>query len=147
MADPTLTMSSTPSTTSYLARGILTSEHVGAIDFAVINTDYLLRLAVAAPLPHREIGKRIVGTIRAQARRIDVVHTGGRYVEPVYGKPRRIQGQIVALDPNADTVTVLAHQDLPFVCKTNGEQHAGDFKIGQLVGFEVTPGVSFTPEA
>ena len=147
MADPTLALSSSPTTTSSIARGVLTAEHVGAIDFAVMNTDYLLRLAVAAPLPHRDIGKRIEGTIRAQARRIDVVHTGGRYIEPVYGKPRRVQGQVIALDPNADTVTVLAHTDLPLVCKTNGEQHAGDFKIGQLVSFDVAPGTSFTPVA
>lgn len=144
MADSTSTMSSTPMSGASQARGILTAEHTGAIDFAVIGTDYLLRLAVSTPLPPAEIGKRIVGTIRAQARRIDVVTTGGRFVEPVYGKPRRVQGQIIALDPNTDTLVVLAHTDLPFVCKTNGMQHAGDFKVGQLVSFDVAPGASFT---
>lgn len=131
-----------------IARGVLADEREGVIDLAVPGTDYRLSLVVAAPLGARESGmldKKIRGVIRAQARRIDVVVTGGRFIEPVYGRPRRVQGVIVALDPGADTVTVKAHDALPIVCKTNAQQHAADFKIGQFVGFDVAPGATFTP--
>ena len=40
----------------------------------------------------------------AEAKRIDVVTTGGRYVEPVYGRPRRVQGTVIAIEDGAVVV-------------------------------------------
>jgi hypothetical protein len=105
------------------------------------GTSYQMHLRVLAPV-NRPLGKRIEGMIQAQARRIDVVGTGGRYVEPVYGKPRRVQGSIVAVDAAKGTLTVDA--GMPIVCRTNGIQQASDFKVGDLVTFEVAPGAVFT---
>lgn len=148
MAEPNAVMPSRkPVDPVNIARGVLVDEHEGVIDLAIAGTDYRLELVVGSALNARAndmLNRRIRGVIRAQARRIDVVVTGGRYVEPVYGRPRRIQGSIVALDPSADTVTVQAHDALPIVCKTNGIQHATDFKIGQFVSFDVAPGATFS---
>lgn len=141
------TMTRKPVDPANIARGVLLAEREGAIDLAVPGTDYRLSLLVATPLNAAQndlLDRKIRGVIRAQARRIDVVITGGRYIEPVYGRPRRVQGRIVALDPAADTVTVQAHDALPIVCKTNGTQHASDFKVGQFVSFDVAPGASFS---
>jgi hypothetical protein len=55
-----------------------------------------------------------------------------------------VQGVIVATDPASDTVTVQAHDSLPIVCKTNGAQHAADFRIGQFVAFDVAAGATFS---
>lgn len=147
MAETNVAQSRKPVDPVNIARGVLVDERDGTIDLAVPGTDYRLALAVGSPLNAREhdmLDRRIRGVIRAQARRIDVVVTGGRYVEPVYGRPRRVQGVIVGLDPNADTVTVQAHDALPIVCKTNGIQHATDFKVGQFVSFDVAPGATFS---
>jgi hypothetical protein len=130
-----------------IARGELVEEHDGSIVLSVPGTDYRMNLLVGTPLNASEndlMNRKIRGVIRAQARRIDVVVTGGRFVEPVYGRPRRVQGVIVATDPAADTVTVQAHDSLPIVCKTNGAQHAADFKIGQFVSFDVAAGATFS---
>lgn len=137
MADATMTQSN-----PNIARGILAAADDDQIILAIPGTDYQLKLKVYQR-PSTEIGKRITGTIRAEARRIDVVKTGGRYVEPVMGRPRRVQGEIVAIDPGAQTVTV--HAGVPIMCKTDGRQRAEQFQVGDFVSFDVLPGANFTP--
>jgi len=135
-------MTTTTPTNPNTARAVLHEATDESVVLAVPGTDYLLRLSVYKA-PSTPVGKRILGTIRAQARRIDIVHTGGRYIEPVYGTPRRIQGEIVATDPAQQTLTVSA--GVPIVCKTDARQRADQFKVGDLVAFDLLPGASFTP--
>ncbi len=125
-----------------IARGILAAAAPDRIVLSVPNTDYQLHLIVEHP-PTTPIGKRIAGVIRAQGRRIDVVQTGGSYIEPVYGRPRRIQGPIVAIDPATQAVTVDAA--VPIVCKTDGRQRAEQFRIGDFVALDLIPGAFFAP--
>ncbi len=126
-----------------LARGVLQETTPKVIKVTFPNTNYELHLvpdgAVQTP-----VGKRIVGVIKAQARRIDVVKTGGRYVEPLVGHPRRVQGMVVAVDGAANTVVVDA--GMPVHCTpTDPRQKATDFEPGQFVSFDVLEGVSFAP--
>ncbi len=148
MADTqTATQSRKPVEPANIARGELAEERDGSIVLAVPGTDYRVSLLVGTPINAAEndlLNRKVRGVIRAQARRIDVVKTGGRFIEPIYGRPRRVQGVIVATDPAADTVTVQAHESLPIVCKTNGAQHAADFKIGQFVAFDIAAGATFS---
>ena len=91
-------------------------------------------------------GKKARGVIRANARRIDVVTTGGRYIEPVQGTPRRIQGPIIDVDTGRNTVTI--HAAAPIVCKvTDPRQRADQFKPGDFVACDLIPGSSFTPRS
>lgn len=125
------------------ARGVLVESSAERITFAVPGTDYQLHLQVYQQ-PATPLGKRIIGTIRAQARRVDTVDTGGRYVEPVYGRPRRVQGEIVAVHAGDNSITV--HAGVPIVCKLmDARQRADQFKVGDFVSFDVLPGASFTP--
>ena len=105
------------------------------------NSDYRLHLIPVGEIT-AEIGKRIIGVIRAEAKRVDVVKTGGKYVEPVMGRPRRVQGRIVETDTSRNTITVEAAA--PFVCRlTDHRQRAGDFEPGQFVSFDVLNGATF----
>jgi len=123
-------------------RAVLASQSSDSVVLSVPGTSYQLHLGVYQPLS-AHIGKTVIGAIRAQARRIDVVRTGGKYIEPVYGRPRRIQGTIVAIDPADQTVTIDA--TVPFVCRTDGRQRAEQFTVGQFVACDVAPGASFVP--
>src|SRR4051812_16921232 len=67
----------------------------GYIKVSFPNTSYELPLLPTGPI-NPPVGKKIIGTIHARARRIDETKTGGRFVEPVFGRPRRIQGTILA---------------------------------------------------
>jgi hypothetical protein len=132
-----------------LARGTLlevvqpTATMHGFIKFTVPNSSYELHLIPTAPIV-ANVGKRLIGTIHASARRIDIVKTGGRYVEPVFGRPRRVQGAIVRVDPAANIIVVDA--GLPIhITPTDPRQKAGDFEPGQLVSFDVFEGATFTP--
>jgi hypothetical protein len=128
-----------------LARGLLeevvepTATRPGYIVVSLPNTSYRLHLLPATPIT-AELGKRIIGTIRAKARRIDSVQTGGRYVEPVFGRPRRIQGSVISV--TADAVVVDASMPI-HVTLTDPRQKTTDFAPGQFVSFDALDGATF----
>jgi hypothetical protein len=146
---PMITPSPTSRIDPALARGTLiesveaTATKPAFIKLAFPNTSYEMHLLPTA-LITTEPGKRLIGTIRARCRRIDVVGTGGRYVEPVYGRPRRVQGTVIAIDAAQGAVVVDA--TIPIHCTpTDPRQKTGDFQPGQLVSFDVLDGATFTP--
>lgn len=143
-----------PSPTSkiapYLARGVLaqivapTATRPGHIVLALLDTSYEIHLLPVGPIA-TPVGKRIVGVIRAEARRVDVVKSGGRYVEPVAGRPRRVQGTVVGRDASANTITVNA--GVPIVLKlTDARQRADQYEDGAFVSCDVCDGATFTPQ-
>jgi hypothetical protein len=106
------------------------------------NTQYDLHLVPAGTV-ECEAGKRILGTIRVEARRVDNVKTGGRYIEPVMGRPRRVQGTVVAVDAASNTVVVDAGVPVHLALTAPG-QRADKFVPGTLVGCDVMDGATFT---
>jgi hypothetical protein len=113
----------------------------GRIVLAIPHTDYRLHLETDSP-PPVEPGKPLRGRILADAKRVDRVRTGGRYIEPLMGRPRRLQGTVKAADPAANTITV--HCGCPFVCElTDDRQRADQFEAGQLVSFDIERGARF----
>lgn len=132
-----------------VARGVLeeinpaTATRPAFIVLAFDNLSYRTHLLPVGAVSG-EIGKRITGIIRADAKRVDKVSSGGRYVEPVFGRPRRVQGSVVATDPTAGTITVNA--GMPIVCKLNDvRQRPEDFEPGDFVSFDVLRGATFEP--
>ena len=109
---------------------------------AVPETSYRLELVALKPLD-TPIGKKVAGTIRVNARRVDVVRTGGRYVEPVFGRPRRVQGRVIAVDAGTNTLTVNA--GVAVHLKLDRLQRADQFREDELVSCDVMPGATFTP--
>lgn len=143
-----------PAPTSRIApdrtRGVLqavtapTASRPGFITLAISNTSYQLHLIPAGEIS-TPAGKRIVGRIHAQARRVDKVSTGGRYVEPVFGRPRRVQGAVLSTDVGARTITVDA--GVAIACTlTDPRQNPADFEPGDLVSFDALDGATFTPD-
>jgi hypothetical protein len=143
-----------------VARGVLydiagaTATKPALIVFHIPGSQYQIHLrqengggAVTA-----QVGKRISGVINAAARRVDMTVQGGRFIEPVIGRPRRIQGVVVAQDAGSNSITVdcggsaaVDGAGLPVVCKlTDARQKADQFAIGTLVGFDVLDGATFT---
>ena len=147
MLDPAPTTKLPP----HLARGLVkevvpaTATKPAYLVVTFANTSYQTHLAPPtdfAPQP----GAKVVGVIRAEAKRVDTVGSGGRYVEPVIGRPRRVQGTVVGTDAKANTITVSA--GFPIVCKlSDPRQRADQFERGDFVSFDVARGASFTPEA
>ena len=123
-----------------LATGVLAEKSPEKLVLAVPGTDYRIQLIPQGSID-AQVNDRISGTIRAQARRVDVVKAGGRFIEPVFGRPRRVQGRIIAGDVKANTVTVLAC--VPVIATLMPQQRTGQFALGQMVSFDVEPGATF----
>ncbi|MBX3376129.1 MAG: hypothetical protein KF678_03900 [Phycisphaeraceae bacterium] len=128
-----------------LARGTLTeivaptATKPGFLKITFPNTSYELHLLPVVP-PRTPVGKKIHGLIRAKARRIDTVQTGGRYVEPVFGRPRRVQGTVVSVSGGE----VLVNAGVPIhITPTDPRQKAADFQPGQFISFDVLDGATF----
>lgn len=128
-----------------LARGVFegpiaaTATKPAMVNISFPNTSYQVHLIPVGEV-QAEPGKRIIGTIRASARRIDEVKTGGRYIEPVFGRPRRIQGRIIAIEPGA----VVVDAGMPIHCTpTDPRQKPGQFQVGQFVSFDALEGATF----
>ncbi len=145
----------TPSPTTkldpHLARGNCidiveaTATKPGHVVFGVPNTNYELHLLPTEGVRPVGIDKRLIGTIKVQARRVDVVRTGGRFIEPVFGRPRRVQGSVVAVDAGQNTVTVNAGVPITLTL-TDPRQQAAKFEVGQIVSCDVHDGATFTPK-
>lgn len=130
-----------------LMRGILeavvpaTATRPGFVKISAHNSSTVLHLIpegeIASP-----VGKKIIGVIRAKARRIDTVGTGGRYVEPVLGPPQRVQGRVIAIEPDA----IVVDAGVPIhATPTDPRQSARGFAVDDFVSFDVLEGASFAP--
>lgn len=118
-----------------------TADHV---EMAIPATNYRLRLACTTAIDKPE-GKRVPGAIRCNAWKVDIVSVGGDYVEPVYGKPRRVQGHVIAKTSNGIVVRVCG---TPF-CGTLTEHckiKAADIPVGARVGMDITGQPTFEPK-
>lgn len=125
-----------------IIEGVLREQRDGAIVLALAGTNYRLRLAVDQPLDE-PIGSKVRGWIRARAARIDSIKSGGRYIEPLEGRPRRVQGRVLSVDEVNEELLVLAATRV--VCRTDGRQRVTMFEPGQMVSFDVEPGARFEP--
>lgn len=116
----------------------------GMIVLGVPGTDYRVHL-VCPRLPEGVgVRDRVRGTVRANARRVDRVPSGGKFIEPVFGRPRRLQGRVIGGNPADDTIVVDA--GLPFTCRlADPRQKAADFPVGELVSFDIERGAAFEP--
>ncbi|MAE67754.1 MAG: hypothetical protein CMJ18_26155 [Phycisphaeraceae bacterium] len=112
------------------------------IVLALAGTDYRLHLKVAVPVTS-PLNRPVAGRIKARARRVDRMRCGGRFIEPVYGRPRRVQGTITGTDFASNRITVRSGGGSVFECDLTADQKAADFEIGALVGFDVERGAKF----
>ncbi len=160
---PELTPTGQPDMHSLIARGVLeelvpaSPTKPGYLVLSIPGSQYRLHLR---PAPGPEAiktapGKKIAGIIEGQCRRVDIVTTGGRLVEPVIGRPRRVHGTVIAADPAKGAITVNAGGaaavdglPLPFTARLgDARQNPSQFPIGVMVAFDVLDGATFTPVA
>jgi hypothetical protein len=79
-------------------------------------------------------GARVRGGIHAPAWKVDCVELGGNYVEPLVGRPRRMQGTIVAVNAVANELTVQVGYEVIVILPAR--YNAGKFQVGQRVGWD-----------
>jgi hypothetical protein len=109
------------------------------------HTDYLLHLRLTVPAEQlgAVIGKRIKGTIEADALRLHPASGGGRFIEPVMGEPRNVAGTVLVADEAAGRVLVNAAA--PIWLNTRDDQDFSVIREGHLINGHVQSGVRFIP--
>lgn len=129
----------------YLARGVLESLAEDKLVLSIPGTDYRLTLVPSVPVAAitTPIGRRIKGTIHAEALRMHAAAGGGRFIEPVYGQPRIVAGKVLEIDEASRQVVV--DVAVPMILTTLPEQRFDIFTVGSLVNFYVKSGATFTP--
>lgn len=130
------------SVASHFVRATLIESRPDRIVLALPGTDYRLHLVPAGPIG-AAVGSPVRGRIEVHARRIDVTRVGGQFIDPVYGRPRIIQGRVVETIPESSMIVVRAFA--PLHVRVRPPQKPGDFEIGVMVNFSVDPGAVFVP--
>jgi hypothetical protein len=133
----------TSQTMPEIAEFKLVSLDAGFGIFAVPGTGYRLTLQVPEGFD-APIGRRIRGRVRGRALRMHRTGAGGNFIEPLDGRPRIVQGTVLAIDPAADEV--LMDLVVPIRLEMFEGQSASEFATGEMVNFYMHPGATFTPE-
>lgn len=125
---------------------VVDSVENGVVTLRVAGSNYRNSFVItpeAAATLHA--GARLRGRILAPAWKVDRVELGGNYVEPLFGRPRRMQGTILAVDTAANTLTVQVGYEA--TCRLPDRYKAADFKVGERVGWDNIEIPTFEPES
>ncbi len=147
MLDPAPTTKIDPTLTRGTLAEVLpaTATKPAMVVLTVPNTDYRIHLMPAGDdlsAFEARLGQKVIGIIRVDAKRIDRVGAGGRYVEPVLGRPRRVQGMVRAV--TEDAVVVGSGNGLSLHLRpTAPGQSAGQFTTDDFVTCGVTDTATF----
>lgn len=110
----------------------------------VSNYETTFRCRTAAQLPAP--GQTTIGTVQAVAWKAERVDLGGNYIEPLVGRPRRMQGQILQVHPETNSLTVQV--GYPVTVKLPQERYqAANFPVGSRVGWDNKEIPEFIPDA
>lgn len=148
MLHPAPTTSVDPVLTRGLVREIIdaTETRPAFLVLGFDNTNYQMRFLASddtLAAMRAKVGKRVVGVASVGARKISECRTGGRFVDPVFGPPQRVQGRIVAI--TEDAIVVDAGGPRLHATPTHPEQSPEGFAVGQMITFDAMEGASFTP--
>ncbi len=113
----------------------------GVAEFTVPGTQYHLHLVVD-PGFEAAVGHRIKGRVHGKALRMHRAGAGGNFIEPLQGRPRIVQGTVLAVDPAANEV--ILDLVVPVRVAMQSGQSATAFSTGDVVNFYMEPGTRFT---
>ncbi len=112
----------------------------GVVTLRVPGTNYRNSFAFHGGTGGAEMGQsltpgmRVRGTIHAPAWKVDRVELGGNYVEPLFGRPRRMQGTILAVNTATNELTVQVGYEA--TVQLPDSYRAADYKPGERVGWD-----------
>jgi hypothetical protein len=135
-----------PSISDFPARGKITEVRDDLIVFHPVDTTYQLHLQRAergASMP--AVGDRPVELIiRARARKVWTVPSGGLFIAPIFGPPRTVQGRVRYLDERWMVLSAGPHVviELP-VSDAAYDLARGPVEVGALVNVAALPGATF----
>ena len=126
-------------TTEITAAGKIIATRNGMVVFRPTGTNYELYLAFRGDVGPLNVPVKAV--IRAVARKIWTVPSGGNFIAPILGTPRTIQGRVRALDQGS----MVVQAGTPIVVEFPTDDSAfdlanGGIRVGSMVNVVAQPG-------
>jgi hypothetical protein len=118
----------------------------GDLELGVPGTEYRLHLACEGDpsrLQPSAAARRLRGTIHGKALKLSKAHGGGKFIEPLWGHPRIVQGTV--LDADAAGNRLLVDLAVPAWLTLEPGQSASEFPRGTLVNMYLASGMTFRP--
>ena len=148
MLHPSPTTKIDPTLTRTTIDSVLEPTHArpAMVVLSYANTNYKTHLVANDDLGQLRsmVGKTVLGTIHATARRIDPAGAGGRCFDPCIGTPRRAMGTIVGVDPRANAMVVNVGPNIAVWLKVGAPgQRASDLASADFLTCDLQPGTSF----
>ena len=128
-----------------MGKFIVESVENGVVTLAVPGSNYRNSFLLQGDASGLPPGTRVHGTIYAPAWKVDRVELGGNYVEPLFGRPRRMQGTILSVNPAANELTVQVGYQAT-VSLPEGYR-ADEYKVGERIGWDNIEMPVFEPAA
>jgi len=117
----------------------------GVVTLRAPGTNYCNSFVFHGDPSSLTVGARVRGTIHAPAWKVDRVELGGNYVEPLFGRPRRMQGTILSADNVRNELTVQVGYEA--TVKLPASLNANAFKPGERIGWDNIEMPTFQPAA
>jgi hypothetical protein len=129
------------SETDFLARGKVKTIQNGLVVFIPAGTTYELYLTGTYDGP---IGELIDCTVKAKARKVYTVPSGGNFITPIFGTPKIVQGRVL----KASEQQLVIHSNIPFIIDLPRNDSAidldeGGISVGKMVNAVLMAGASF----
>ena len=128
------------------ARGKILRIDDGRVVFNPTGSTYELHLAgksaeLPAPSP-----AAVAVHLRATARKVWTMRSGGNFITPIFGTPKVIQGRVVYLDDR----TMVVHATVPVIIDLPADGTAydlinGPVTVGNMVNITLLSGASIEP--
>ena len=133
------------SSSEFIAKGKVTAvRDNGVVVFAPANTNYEIHLLAAGGKYDGLVGKPIEGIIRAKARKVWTVPSGGNFISPLFGEPRTIQGRVRSVTDDALVVHAGTNFYLEMPSGDIGvDLTAGPIRVGTMVNVMAMPDATF----
>ncbi len=106
----------------------------GHVTLNIPGTNYENTFKVVTTGQPLTAGEHIRGTIHAPAWKAETVSAGGNYVEPLMGRPRRMQGTVLAADTATNELTV--HVGYDVIVKLPDKYRVYQFPVGTRIGWD-----------
>jgi hypothetical protein len=129
--------------TDFPARGKVIRVEDAHVIFSPANTNYEIKLTTSGRYDG-PVNVLIDGYVKAAARKVLTVPSGGNFVTPIFGPTRIVQGRIKYLDQT----TIVVQAGLPVIVTLPAADSAydltsGQLAVGVLVNATILPGASF----
>jgi hypothetical protein len=129
--------------TDFLARGKVTSANNGMVVFEPSGANYQLHLQTAKPAA-APIGELINARIRAKARKVYTVPSGGGFITPLFGPPKIIQGRALYVEDRLVVIRALIPISVELPAADDAlDLSEGALKVGSIVNAVTFPGATF----